>query len=332
MNLFDFFKFFSLAHSEIAENGADKVLSSEEENPSVHKTYVNFPTSRKSALNVPLYAISILFSFFCRGLQMCRNFLTTCTTLGTRGKKLQADAALCGRIAKNGADAKPCLSDVYKSGTRARRRQADATLCGRSMVEMLGVLAIIGVLSVGAISGYSKAMMKYKLNKQTEQLNTLTAAIIQYRHEFQNITTFSNLNSFFIKLGLIPENMDKGDTNYLYDVFNNRINITSNGLQNDGTLSSIGINYVIDTSAAFEVCQNIYQTAQGFADDLFRIVVVKSVENVGTSYSNSFYGKKYCNTNRKCLAKVSIADIHEACQFCKESKSCGIWFSVYINS
>ena len=41
---------------------------------------------------------------------------------------------------------------------------------GRSMVEMLGVLAIIGVLSVGAIDGYSKAMMKYKLNKQTEQI------------------------------------------------------------------------------------------------------------------------------------------------------------------
>ncbi len=47
MNLFNFFNFFSHAHSEIAENGADKVLSSEEENPSVHKTYVNFPTSWK---------------------------------------------------------------------------------------------------------------------------------------------------------------------------------------------------------------------------------------------------------------------------------------------
>ena len=36
------------------------------------------------------------------------------------------------------------------------------TLCkgaqvGRSMVEMLGVLAILGVLSVGGIAGYSKA-------------------------------------------------------------------------------------------------------------------------------------------------------------------------------
>ena len=45
--------------------------------------------------------------------------------------------------------------------------------CGRSMVEMLGVLAIIGVLSVGAIAGYSKAMMKYKLNKHAESFNLL---------------------------------------------------------------------------------------------------------------------------------------------------------------
>ena len=35
----------------------------------------------------------------------------------------------------------------------------DSLCAGRSMVEMLGVLAIIGVLSVGAIAGYSKAMM-----------------------------------------------------------------------------------------------------------------------------------------------------------------------------
>ena len=39
---------------------------------------------------------------------------------------------------------------------------------GRSMIEMLGVLAIIGVLSVGGIAGYSKAMEKWKINKTIE--------------------------------------------------------------------------------------------------------------------------------------------------------------------
>ena len=41
---------------------------------------------------------------------------------------------------------------------------------GRSMIEMLGVLAIIGVLSVGGIAGYSKAMMKFKTNKTIDQI------------------------------------------------------------------------------------------------------------------------------------------------------------------
>lgn len=36
---------------------------------------------------------------------------------------------------------------------------------GRSMIEMLGVLAIIGVLSIGGIAGYSKAMHKHKMNE-----------------------------------------------------------------------------------------------------------------------------------------------------------------------
>ena len=48
---------------------------------------------------------------------------------------------------------------------------------GRSMVEMLGVLAIIGVLSVGGIAGYSKAMTKFKINKSMDQISMLANAI-----------------------------------------------------------------------------------------------------------------------------------------------------------
>ena len=65
----------------------------------------------------------------------------------------------------------------------------DSLCAGRSMVEMLGVLAIVGVLSVGAIAGYSKAMMKYKLNKHAEQMNTLINAVARNVHSFDNIKT-----------------------------------------------------------------------------------------------------------------------------------------------
>ena len=46
---------------------------------------------------------------------------------------------------------------------------------GRSMIEMLGVLAIIGVLSVGGIAGYSKAMHRYRVNKAIEQITLIAA-------------------------------------------------------------------------------------------------------------------------------------------------------------
>ena len=48
-----------------------------------------------------------------------------------------------------------------------------AVQSGRSMVEMLGVLAIIGVLSVGGIAGYSMAMSKFKITKTIDQVQTI---------------------------------------------------------------------------------------------------------------------------------------------------------------
>ena len=49
---------------------------------------------------------------------------------------------------------------------------------GRSMVEMLGVLAIIGVLSGGALTGYGKAMHKYRIHKA---ISFVSDAIIEYQ-------------------------------------------------------------------------------------------------------------------------------------------------------
>jgi len=45
------------------------------------------------------------------------------------------------------------------------------------MIEMLGVLAIIGVLSVGGIAGYSQAMSKFKVSKTTDQIQTMVTNI-----------------------------------------------------------------------------------------------------------------------------------------------------------
>ena len=76
---------------------------------------------------------------------------------------------------------------------------------GRSMVEMLGVLAIIGVLSVGGIAGYSKAMNKFKINKTTDQVTMLVANI---RTMFATQGNYDGLTeATAVQYGLIPNDM-----------------------------------------------------------------------------------------------------------------------------
>ena len=48
---------------------------------------------------------------------------------------------------------------------------------GRSMVEMLGVLAIIGVLSIGAIAGYKFALNKFRANEIINELNARALSV-----------------------------------------------------------------------------------------------------------------------------------------------------------
>ena len=51
---------------------------------------------------------------------------------------------------------------------------------GRSMVEMLGVLAIIGVLSVGGIAGYSLGMRRHRANGVADVASKY--ALVAYNH------------------------------------------------------------------------------------------------------------------------------------------------------
>jgi len=79
---------------------------------------------------------------------------------------------------------------------------------GRSMVEMLGVLAIIGVLSVGGIAGYSKAMAKFKISKAMDQISMLVANI---RTLYSGQRSYAGLdNTAANNFGVVPSEMSGG--------------------------------------------------------------------------------------------------------------------------
>ena len=82
---------------------------------------------------------------------------------------------------------------------------------GRSMIEMLGVLAIVGVLSVGGIAGYTQAMNKFKVTKTTDQIQTLFQNIRTLTASQRNMDLVNN-PSLMHKLGALTDEMCQTST------------------------------------------------------------------------------------------------------------------------
>ena len=92
---------------------------------------------------------------------------------------------------------------------------------GRSMIEMLGVLAIIGVLSVGGIAGYSKAMNKFKTNQVADNVSMLVANI---KTLYAQQKTYNGLNNTSaVSMGVVPDELGTSAT--LTNAFNGAVKI-----------------------------------------------------------------------------------------------------------
>lgn len=116
---------------------------------------------------------------------------------------------------------------------------------GRSMIEMLGVLAIIGVLSVGGIAGYSKAMNKFKTNKIADNVSMLVANI-KTLYAQQNTYTGLN-NGTAVSMGVVPDELGTvydGDKATLTNAFNGPVFIIASDstAANDGKAFTIQFN------------------------------------------------------------------------------------------
>ena len=216
----------------------------------------------------------------------------------------------------------------YQSGLSFFRKTAlDEPLyklsAGRSMVEMLGVLAIIGVLSVGAIAGYSKAMMKYKLNKQAEQLSTLINAGLRYSGQW-NLSESVSLIPYLIKLNEVPNEMIKSQGQVtIYDVFNTALQMTY-------TIHNSNIHYTqffiqLDTSnnsnQSLDICRNVVNVAKEFHANLWRMVMAshgddETWDGDQDSWDNfTYYGDAYCSSGNNCLKDMTVEQIDTFCRY-----------------
>ena len=81
---------------------------------------------------------------------------------------------------------------------------------GRSMVEMLGVLAVIGVLSIGGIQGYTYAMNKYRANNVLNEINMVS-------HQLATELVTSRNTQKMLSLGNPYDNGTMTTENYPFD-------------------------------------------------------------------------------------------------------------------
>ena len=226
-------------------------------------------------------------SFLSRIFQMRRYFLTTCT------------------------------KDVHEE-KNIKQMEDYPQEKGRSMIEMLGVLAIIGVLSIGGIAGYSKAMFKYKMNKTMETVSNAIARMV----ELEN----SNMGNIVIMkaqelrdYGIIPDCKPSG--NYMCQQPFGSINTT---FSHDSV--SFGITF---TEHRYESCiafynSKIYETVPDhwwYSDLGFSYIATISTRDYyedGDLMGEEPY-EEYTYTGPG--DKLTQDDIIKGCEPCKYGKS-----------
>lgn len=184
---------------------------------------------------------------------------------------------------------------------------------GRSMVEMLGVLAIIGVLSVGGIAGYSSAMNKFKINKTVEYIyhvaQNLKNLCANDACETSLMCSQDNYAPYqregcaaLKKLNLVPDDMWNQTAEYLVTPFNTPVSLN---------FSSEIVNF-----AYYNIPKNLCVTLSSFNHDFFISGMSHFSINPSSScyYYSKEYGAKNGVTEEEHLRPASLEEISKCCK------------------
>ena len=232
-------------------------------------------------------------------------------------------------------------SSANELALKAKDDHRSVLQSGRSMIEMLGVLAIIGVLTAGGIAGYGKAMMMWRSNQQKEQIAQILHSFIRLRtelsREHKTDNTQYRLMSILNALGEVPAGLTYRE-NYLFDKLGNRYSGTYGrncwriSKDSQELKCAFQLNFdvtLVKTTSALTpssegFCENMIYLAKENAQDLNSVVTFwgnKEGEDDpnhwrGYTQKDAFYG-----TNIKNATPVQIKKV---CQECKENSYCTV--------
>lgn len=180
---------------------------------------------------------------------------------------------------------------------------------GRSMIEMLGVLSIVGILSFTGISLLNKTLTQYRHMKVIEQFNLILEETL-YRKDFIKGGLFAKTK--FIKyLGLLPNDWEI-KSYFLY----NRLGWVSfhNNLQ---------VNFNMQATKGKN------EDRRKFCHLLYHHVIIPRSSIIskagvwqGNNHGKLWYGDTTCKSYLGCLSDITLADIDESCRDCETLDGC----------
>ena len=197
---------------------------------------------------------------------------------------------------------------------------------GRSMIEMLGVLAIIGVLSVGGIAGYGKAMRMWRANVQKQMIESLLHSMIEVRDKFHEKNNEIEVTPILAAMGYTPEGATF-DGRYFVDKNGNKMHVLY-GLAKyynaDGSLKDTDYLYALHFYSYTNESTILDPSLQDYC-----ISLVEAAKSLGNDYLYTQYGingqsgKMYTLFNYTTLQKATLSDVYKKCKIAFEDKQTG---------
>ena len=197
---------------------------------------------------------------------------------------------------------------------------------GRSMIEMLGVLAIIGVLSVGGLAGYSKAMEKWKENRAINEYTYLMQGIMEHLTDFEKLSRSYeryDLLPTLSAMNLLPANWENAAD---YIGHKNVVDTLGNTLSVFIRNSRVVMTLMFGTSSVAENGDDISPAFSGRLCKAFWQNILVPLHNqiyyagvYRSKYydrSNYYFNDKYCGSTDNCFSTIELNDIERICSSC----------------
>lgn len=152
---------------------------------------------------------------------------------------------------------------------------------GRSMVEMLGVLAIIAVLSAGGLIGYSKGMRRHRLN---ETISEIAVMVTNTRNFYANSDNYESFDvPTAVRYNIATERMI-GTASTLVNQYKGRITITLDAANEGGPDNTAFV--ITYRDLPVEACVGLARTDWGYSEKYGLISL-----SVGNDDQDPYYPK-----------------------------------------